>query len=605
MSTTDSIDYTADIQLMTSVLTGQKVSIVHSITGRRRDYVRLFVYLATLLACSANTVVAATGLVSPEGVDIVVVVVSKNSHTDEERTEHFDLQPILGVGAPERTETLSLEQVLNPRPEQNLPLPAHAQQLFDVLKLVRDGKFRPAQAKRWVISRCWSKLKARLDKIVSNWSPRSLDKLLKTWKPAPEEHFGYLDMSGERRAGARAVLKTLGGLDASGNLPLGKLPRIIAGILKALRNIQDTPSEVELDFISSVTSLLLGLLRRDEVKRLFIDTSLKNRIKPKLSKPTRHVVSDKPPAEGVATVFNDAPGSGAAPGADDSNEDGAAPGLDVNDMGADGGEYDDADVLVGSYSPLSNGEDDFAYRYLLSMTTWTAAIDHLCKDRLLCRLQNCTATVVIVCDHSASSTPNGQFLLDAVEQDPRLAGEHVAEMRAVVSAFLRERIAQARHQVGAEKPHVHAEAGLMALDMHLRKTEQKDMEDTTRKVADTFTQLNALPIGLAKKCCWACFRLSELLQQDADVHREFILPGSHGVMFPWTPPPFGIPSSIWRIFREELIQMIVDWAIAQVDHLNTSRQSSPYYEASEPEYPPFALPQGIWLATRDDIAESE
>ncbi len=101
---------------MTSVLTGQKVSIVHSITGRRRDYVRLFVYLATLLACSANTVVAATGLVSPEGVDIVVVVVSKNSHTDEERTEPFDLQPILGVGVPERTETLSLEQVLNPRP---------------------------------------------------------------------------------------------------------------------------------------------------------------------------------------------------------------------------------------------------------------------------------------------------------------------------------------------------------------------------------------------------------------------------------------------------------------------------------------------------------
>ncbi len=96
-------------------------------------------------------------------------------------------------------------------------------------------------------------------------------------------------MSGERWAGARAVLKTLGGLDASGNLPLGKLPRIIAGILKALRNIQDTPSEVELDFISSVTSLLLGLLRRDEVKRLFIDTSLKNRIKPKRETSTDHL----------------------------------------------------------------------------------------------------------------------------------------------------------------------------------------------------------------------------------------------------------------------------------------------------------------------------
>ncbi len=145
------------------------------------------------------------------------------------------------------------------------------------------------QANRWVISCCWSKLKARLDMIVSNWSPKSLDKLLKTWKPAPEENFGHLDMSGERRAGARAILETLGGLDTSRNLPLGKLPRIIAGILKTLRIIQDTPSEVELDFISSVTSLLLGLLRRDEVKRLFIDTSLKNHIRPKRETSTHHL----------------------------------------------------------------------------------------------------------------------------------------------------------------------------------------------------------------------------------------------------------------------------------------------------------------------------
>ncbi len=114
MSTTDSIDYTADIQLMTSVLTGQKISTAHSITGRRRDYVRPFAHLATLLACSANPVAAATGLISPEGLDSIVVV--SNSHTDKERTEPFEMQPILGVGAPERTETLSLEEVLNPRP---------------------------------------------------------------------------------------------------------------------------------------------------------------------------------------------------------------------------------------------------------------------------------------------------------------------------------------------------------------------------------------------------------------------------------------------------------------------------------------------------------
>ncbi|TFK81838.1 hypothetical protein K466DRAFT_666886 [Polyporus arcularius HHB13444] len=145
MSTTDATDYTADIQLMTSVLLGQKFSSAHSIMGRRRDHVMPFAHLATLLACSANDVVATTGLISPEGLDSVVVV-SKSSHTDEESTEPFDLRPILGVGAPERTETLSPEQVLNPRPEQNPDLSTHAQRLFDVLKFVDDGTIHPHHA---------------------------------------------------------------------------------------------------------------------------------------------------------------------------------------------------------------------------------------------------------------------------------------------------------------------------------------------------------------------------------------------------------------------------------------------------------------------------
>ncbi|TFK86859.1 hypothetical protein K466DRAFT_663434 [Polyporus arcularius HHB13444] len=178
--------------------------------------------------------------------------------------------------------------------------------------------------------------------------------------------------------------------------------------------------------------------------------------------------------------------------------------------------------------------------------------------------------MVVVRDHRAASFPEGQFLLDAVEQDARLTGEHMTKSRAEVKEVLRGRIERARAQT--RKCHVHAEAGLIALDMHLRKTEKSD---TARMVADVFAQQNALPIGTSKKCCWACYRLSELLQQGADVHRDFILPGSHGMILPWTPPPFGIPSSIWRMLREELIKKTVDWAITEVDHLNTSPQISP------------------------------
>ncbi len=132
-------------------------------------------------------------------------------------------------------------------------------------------------------------------------------------------------------------------------------------------------------------------------------------------------------------------------------------------------------------APLLNEEDDFAYRYLLTLTAWSAAIDHLCQKSVLCRLRNCTATVAVIRDDRVYSAPDGQFLLDAVEQDARLAGEHMAKSRAEVKEVLRGRIEWARAQT--RKCHVHAVAGLIAFDMHLRKNENTD---TARRVADVF-----------------------------------------------------------------------------------------------------------------------
>ncbi|KAI0708186.1 hypothetical protein C8T65DRAFT_211781 [Cerioporus squamosus] len=75
----------------------------------------------------------------------------------------------------------------------------------------------------------------------------------------------------------------------------------------------------------------------------------------------------------------------------------------------------------------------------------------------------------------------------------------------------------------------------------------------------------------------------------------FILPGSHGVVYPWSPPLFGIPSDVLRALRDELKSMLVQWAIAQVDRTDTSTQSSP---RSEPELPasraPFQAEELTW-----------
>ncbi|KAI0708184.1 hypothetical protein C8T65DRAFT_740199 [Cerioporus squamosus] len=121
-------------------------------------------------------------------------------------------------------------------------------------------------------------------------------------------------------------------------------------------------------------------------------------------------------------------------------------------------DYDDADVgVVAEELPLFVTDNhDFTYRYLLTLTAWSAAMDYLCWDR----------------DH-----------------------------------------------------------------------------------------IGTLPVGVAEKCCWACTRLSQRL---LDKH-EFTLPGSNGSVYPWSPPPFGIPLNVLSTLRDDLIATTTEWAIAQAD----------------------------------------
>lgn len=41
-------------------------------------------------------------------------------------------------------------------------------------------------------------------------------------------------------------------------------------------------------------------------------------------------------------------------------------------------------------------------------------------------------------------------------------------------------------------------------------------------------------IGVSKKCCWCCARLASLIARCE--RKTFILPGSHGQIFPWALP---------------------------------------------------------------------
>lgn len=52
-------------------------------------------------------------------------------------------------------------------------------------------------------------------------------------------------------------------------------------------------------------------------------------------------------------------------------------------------------------------------------------------------------------------------------------------------------------------------------------------------------------IAVGKKCCWCCDRLGSLLG-------NIKLPGSHGVLFSWTPPRIGVDVSVLQALENKL-----------------------------------------------------
>lgn len=52
-------------------------------------------------------------------------------------------------------------------------------------------------------------------------------------------------------------------------------------------------------------------------------------------------------------------------------------------------------------------------------------------------------------------------------------------------------------------------------------------------------------IAVGKKCCWCCNRLGSRLG-------DIKLPGSHGVLYSWTPPRVGVDITVLRALEDDL-----------------------------------------------------
>ena len=83
-------------------------------------------------------------------------------------------------------------------------------------------------------------------------------------------------------------------------------------------------------------------------------------------------------------------------------------------------------------------------------------------------------------------------------------------------------------------------------------------------------------IGVGKKSCLCCYWLADLLGQPPN--DIFFVPGTHGIVFPWTPPFFGIPVPVLEQLEERLILKLTEVTQKWVDGegvAHFSRQSSP------------------------------
>lgn len=89
-------------------------------------------------------------------------------------------------------------------------------------------------------------------------------------------------------------------------------------------------------------------------------------------------------------------------------------------------------------------------------------------------------------------------------------------------------------------------------------------------------------IGVAKKSCLCCYWLAQLLLDDKS--STFLVPGTHGIVFPWTPPLFGIPAPILakleRLLIQKLVEVTENW-IASQSVPRSSGQSSPASQSSD------------------------
>lgn len=96
-------------------------------------------------------------------------------------------------------------------------------------------------------------------------------------------------------------------------------------------------------------------------------------------------------------------------------------------------------------------------------------------------------------------------------------------------------------------------------------------------------------IGVAKKCCFCCHELAGMLARaidDTEVKFKFTVPGTSGIVFPWSPPLIGIPLPVLQGLSSTLMTKLTAklqrYIVGTAKRIQSTQSSPSPSDPSEP-----------------------
>ncbi|KAI0781887.1 hypothetical protein C8Q75DRAFT_545185 [Abortiporus biennis] len=228
-----------------------------------------------------------------------------------------------------------------------------------------------------------------------------------------------------------------------------------------------------------------------------------------------------------------------------------------------------------------------ALRYILTLVAWHKATRAVIQVAdLAIKVQKLPEICLVrLADYSSDAVDdvktNSQGIVDSL--NAQIADEYANDEEAgrSISQWIEEQCIMP-NTIWPYR--VHAEAGLMALLKMVQEGSVDFGDEPYKSTIKFFEEVRECTIGASKKCCYMCHLLGEYMfnESSENLTPTIHLPGTHGHVFPWDPPSFGIPDTILDKLAQKLRQDIIRLAVNNASTItNRSGQSSPTSDSGD------------------------